>query len=745
LPCKKQIIIIITFLLLISFSFQIVSADKIKIFINNNEISSELSPFSLNGEIMVKSRALADILNFELKWFASINSLNISYKDKTIKMMVDNPYYQIANETHRTKNGMIMKDGSTYIPLLDIMNAFGYLVRVNQEDNSYQIMRPLSKVKEICWSEDGNNLIIEMDKLAPYRIIRGEDPDKLMVELDKAALSNDFHDNLSNKNFYLKVKNLDHKARLQLIIMSKYPIPFQIDGGFEEVDNNLIIKFLPYIDTINWLDKGFLRISSSGELQKPEITLLQAPRRMVLDIPALMFSDFDLELADNNWIKDIRVSQFKYDPVILRVVLELKEGRHLYLERESQSSILLKPTKRVRLLNVEHNNGNIIFETDNPIKADIFTLTEPDRLVINLLNTFRENNCPDNLEVNDDIVQRLRTGRFNKETVRIVADLKESTGYQLKEKKISNNFYQYELILKKRFNQIKISDRPQYTNINISLSGKLNYEIKKFSYPDRIVVDIKDLDTELSSIKLPEPSGIIRDIRFNKYSDKGSIVVRIVFELDNYYGYSLVSSNPSDNIIIALNKQLKEEKINLILLDPGHGGFDPGAIGPSGMMEKDLNLEIAKITAELLRKSGYEVMKSRDNDEFISLKSRVKMANDINARLFVSIHINSSNKAYSEGTETYLAPNKVDDSLLLAELLQEYLLAELKLVDRGVKKDNFYVIKYTNMPAVLVEIAFLSNPHEEALLGNDLFKRKAAAAIAEGIKAYLDKFKGVME
>lgn len=132
-------------------------------------------------------------------------------------------------------------------------------------------------------------------------------------------------------------------------------------------------------------------------------------------------------------------------------------------------------------------------------------------------------------------------------------------------------------------------------------------------------------------------------------------------------------------------------------------------------------------------------MLTRNDDRFISLKDRVEMANSLEAMLFVSIHSNSANATYSEGTETFIAPNKVASSQLLADALQQNLLKELKRYDRGVKKENFYVIKYTDMPAALVEVAFISNPHEESLLASNLFREKAARAIAQGIMEYMQK------
>ncbi|MFW6265024.1 MAG: N-acetylmuramoyl-L-alanine amidase family protein, partial [Bacillota bacterium] len=206
-----------------------------------------------------------------------------------------------------------------------------------------------------------------------------------------------------------------------------------------------------------------------------------------------------------------------------------------------------------------------------------------------------------------------------------------------------------------------------------------------------------------------------------------------------YEDYNVFSMDTNTSINISFLKEATEKITGeLIVLDPGHGGFDPGAIGPSGLYEKDVVLEIAQLTERLLKNTGYEVLITRDEDEFLSLKERVELANNLNAMVYISIHANSSNSRYSEGIETFIAESKVADSLPLANRLQDEMLTELKRLDRGVKKENFYVIKHTKMPSALVEVGFLSNPHEESLLASNLFKEKAARAISRGIIEFIE-------
>jgi len=174
-----------------------------------------------------------------------------------------------------------------------------------------------------------------------------------------------------------------------------------------------------------------------------------------------------------------------------------------------------------------------------------------------------------------------------------------------------------------------------------------------------------------------------------------------------------------------------------VILDAGHGGNDPGAVGPTGLLEKDVNLKITFIVADILMNRGVDVEFTRDHDKRVELSERVKIANDSKADCFASIHINSAADKAATGTETF-AFNAGTEGDRLAKSVQKSLVNEIKLPDRGVKYRNFTVIAKTTMPAILNEVAFISNPTEEKLLKNIEFIEKAAIGIAKGILDYFD-------
>ncbi len=227
-------------------------------------------------------------------------------------------------------------------------------------------------------------------------------------------------------------------------------------------------------------------------------------------------------------------------------------------------------------------------------------------------------------------------------------------------------------------------------------------------------------------------------------------------------------------------KRSRVAKIGLkkIVIDPGHGGKDPGAVGRSGLKEKDVNLDISKKLAALLRSEGVEVVMTRNSDVFISLSGRSKTANKKQPDLFISIHSNANHSPRMQGFEVYcitstpakdskraassasslpseVSRNNVVNSTKLRRVLWDMVHTSnradslelsdsiCKSMDRasstkigGTKHANFHVLRKTQMPAILVEVGYLSNSQEESSLKSSQYRLQVAEAIHQGIKEY---------
>ncbi|MCM8784435.1 MAG: N-acetylmuramoyl-L-alanine amidase [Candidatus Omnitrophica bacterium] len=223
-------------------------------------------------------------------------------------------------------------------------------------------------------------------------------------------------------------------------------------------------------------------------------------------------------------------------------------------------------------------------------------------------------------------------------------------------------------------------------------------------------------------------------------------------------------------------------KIKCVVIDPGHGGKDPGAVGPAGLKEKEVVLDIAKRLKKYLEKMGLEVVLTRKEDKFVSLWRRVHLANTKKADLFISIHANSSRYREARGFEIYYLSDRMDDSskalvqienaalefeegflstentALAATLwdivqtqnraqamrLANHIASNVESFDwldnRGIKGANFYVLKGANMPALLVETGFISNRIESRLLADPYYSQRIAEAIGKGIISYKEEY-----
>jgi N-acetylmuramoyl-L-alanine amidase len=171
--------------------------------------------------------------------------------------------------------------------------------------------------------------------------------------------------------------------------------------------------------------------------------------------------------------------------------------------------------------------------------------------------------------------------------------------------------------------------------------------------------------------------------------------------------------------------------VTTVVIDAGHGGHDRGGIPGQQVAEKDMTLDVAQRLKRVLAASGYRVVMTRDSDVFVSLGGRVAIANSYPNALFVCIHFNSANRMGAGGIETYFYSR---DSLPLASAVHYFVAGGAPSSNRGVRRRGYYVLRKTNIPAVLVECGFLTNPTEAAYAQTASYRQKLADEIAAGVR-----------
>jgi len=241
----------------------------------------------------------------------------------------------------------------------------------------------------------------------------------------------------------------------------------------------------------------------------------------------------------------------------------------------------------------------------------------------------------------------------------------------------------------------------------------------------------------------------------NNVSSQVTVDLSQIIEESNYRIFTLpsdVANNKPFRIVIDINKPLPKPSYSftaglqgkVIAIDPGHGGADSGAVGSNGTQEKTITLAVAKKVKLLLEKAGAKVVMTRQTDVDVyapnasaadELQARSNIANTNGADIFVSIHINAFTNPDVGGIATYYFEKSYYDSML-ARNIQDNLATVSGFPDRGVNTAGFYVMKHTDMPAVLTELGFISNPEEEQALGNAQFQQQLAQGLVQGLDGF---------
>ena len=285
-----------------------------------------------------------------------------------------------------------------------------------------------------------------------------------------------------------------------------------------------------------------------------------------------------------------------------------------------------------------------------------------------------------------------------------------------------------------------------------------NREVKNFSIQEnpnnkyQLIFNIED--AQISNISRQEKldGNIAKKVFLQEKKDTVQGKIYLQEEVNNNYkiyslgkkGIAIDIFNSVVNTPVASDVALSNVKNKIITIDPGHGGSDSGAVGPNGYTEKEGAFAISQKVASILNQSGAKVVMTRDSDVDVygpnasarnELQARVDVGNRVNSDIFVSIHCNAFVNPAANGTQTFYYGSSYQGQRL-AQNIQEKMIESNGLRDRGISTCNFYVVKHSYMPAVLIETAFITNYDEEALLSDDEWQTTMAKAIAEGINEY---------
>lgn len=331
----------------------------------------------------------------------------------------------------------------------------------------------------------------------------------------------------------------------------------------------------------------------------------------------------------------------------------------------------------------------IVIDATREVTYKKMVLSSPDRVVVDIANAWLSPEVKRSIDIDNTFVGKVKIAQFDPKTVRVVV-----------ETKVGQNNYQV-------------------------------FSLNSGSVPGRVVMDFGNLENS-DDVKIDWSKKTTEPIEPQPEQEK---------PMPRAGGGSA-----DEDVDTAING-ITGLKGRVIVIDPGHGGSDSGAIGPTGVMEKSITLRVGNELRRLLTQEGATVYMTRSTDKEVSpkrskatdieeLQARCDVANQKNADIFVSIHMDSFTNDAAKGTTGYYYSLGNKRSRILADKIRAGVIDQIGTQSRGTQSSNFYVVKHTDMPATLVELAFISNKSEEQLMNSEDGIKKAAQGIADGIADY---------
>ena len=498
-------------------------------------------------------------------------------------------------------------------------------------------------------------------------------------------------------------------------------------------------------------------------------------------------SDFNLKHKILNVTSKSNISAVRYytKENNTEIVIELEEKMTHTIKKAKNSLIIAFQRGKINKDSIIANNGaikDISYETvgreavfkislaQTPKSVRVKKFTKPLKLVIDIEHTKPVDMAKpcdiyipetvvasekNNIKVEEEIIDE-KTGQTTK-----ISEDKTDTDKQKQEIKISED------------KKVNVPEKDLSKTEEKNNESKDNKEIKE-NETDVPVIDNRIIANESEIYEKP--------VLEEEEDDSEALAkVKVVSVTDDQIiddSYAIVDDTETFKDIIPKQHEISKDA-KIIVVDAGHGGKDPGAVGPRGTREKDINLSIALQLEKVFKKDkNYKVILTRDDDTFVELVERANIANQNKADLFISVHCNANLNRNASGFEVYFlsenASNKasfsaailensvieledkndtkktalqnmlwsmvvneyINESSELASFVSQESTGRLKIPNRGVKQDVFYVLRGTQMPAILVETAYISNYTEESKLNTSSFQKAIADSIYEGVKKY---------
>lgn len=580
------------------------------------------------------------------------------------------------------------------------------------------------KIKNIIQDKSGNVVLINGDnsvKIESAKIALLKAPDRAVIDVPNAILIGQKKSiDISDSGIInIKVAQFSTNPNIVRIVFTAESRDDFKNLTIKQAENTLVFS-------VNKL-----------EMQKNEIPLYQ-DKDIGQNIQAVIPVQ-NINTADSG-------KNFVDLKNVIKKELDLKDPNKTVIPNNNDYALVIN--------SVRPGNNHVIISGSGSISLkESFILQNPTRLVYDIQNsTVQSKDLLQTLQINSKDI--LKIGQFDPDTVRFVIQTNDPDNYTTVISPDSQSIVispKSELLLSEIPNgkipaNIKnidvIKKDKKTTIITLTADSPLIHNIRRLYRPDRIALELFNLDPPQKRYnqelkKTEQFLGLdIKGIDF--YPGGSSWVFPLKKSTKVYTKLSLdgksLQLTMKDIYIPSSSNSYTDLVKGKVVIDPGHGGTDPGA-QRMNIFEKDINLVVAQRVQKYLADAGIRVVMTRMGDEAVSLNDRTVITNRENPDAFISIHVNSSTSPIARGLETHWF---TPQSKPLAEIVEKKLADAVNSPDRGIINSKFYVIHWTEVPAVLVEIGFISNDNERCELLSDKRQDDTARAIADGIIQFLN-------
>lgn len=450
-------------------------------------------------------------------------------------------------------------------------------------------------------------------------------------------------------------------------------------------------------------------------------SLQQSQSSVVVDLyPAVIHVAQPVQLLTDPLVKSVALFQSDQRRAHLTIDAYRSVNPAVTLSADGKQLTLTMPYQVTDLQYVQDGNvPTVLIPTTGPVRYKTDLVSDPDRLVVDIPGAKLAPGVPAQV-AGGALVQRIRASQFTPDSVRVVLDLTGQQPYQVAQTDAG----------------LLIRFVPIITGVSYRLrdNGTADLTVQA-NLPLTYTVAPPSDGSNLLIITIPGSRTYLPDdltagpLKIHLTRHQGHDGLQLAVQLPYYLGHQVLDNGGPGALLSLITSPIYGKKI---WIDAGHGGDDPGAIGPGGDKEKDLTLAVALRLQRLLQRAGATVYMTRTGDAGPDFRKRPDLVNAVNPDMFISIHMNAEDGHKASGTETYYWYTNAK-SKDLAQAIQQAMAASVGLVNRGIDAQDYYVVKYTKAPSCLVEVGFLSNPTEEVQLANPIFEDKVADALRQGI------------